>query len=342
MATVQGLTKEERSGSRSTSPHLERTRRQTASLLDAQLQRFVERAAALVDAPRVSLAVLDPASQALEIVTIWSKRFGGAHSANRRVHKEMARWVPTHREPALIADFAGDPRVRALGMRAVGSWMSVPLLAGQEAIGALTIASPEINAFRLHHLQQLEVLAELSALAIFQARQLDVAAQQTRHLTTLLEVSRGLATTSDARTIIRHTVSGLRRLIPCEEAVILRSQVDTATLWGVAGLGTQSRRLAEACIPVSDPQSVTAWVAQHRRPLLYQSGAQGFLGLTTESLLFQREMALLAVPLFASERLWGVILLARPVPFATDDLRTMLTLSQILAPALAQERCKNA
>jgi GAF domain-containing protein len=44
-------------------------------------------------------------------------------------------------------------------------------------------------------------------------------------------------------------------------------------------------------------------------------------------------MALLAVPLVAGERLLGVILLARTLPFATSDLRTLLTLSQLVAQA---------
>jgi hypothetical protein len=37
-----------------------------------------------------------------------------------------------------------------------------------------------------------------------------------------------------------------------------------------------------------------------------------------------------------SERLWGVITSARSAPFEGSDLRMMLNLSQMLAPALAR------
>lgn len=335
MTGIQGLTQEHplRGG-----PRLESAERQAARLLDAQLQQLVERASALVDAPQVSLTVLDPASQALIRVATCSRHFNGSPSTHLGMHEKMARWVTTHRVPALITDFASDPRARALRISAIGSLLAVPLQVGQEALGALTIFSPSINAFAQNHLRLVEMVADLSALAIFQSRQLDATAQQKKHLTILLEVSRALTRSLDARTIVGLTVPVLRRLIHCEEAVIFRYQANTETLCGLAGLGTQSPQLAEARIQLNDPQSVTAWVAQQRRPLMHTRGTQGFIGPATEALLARREMALLAVPLVASEQLWGVITLARSAPFSTGDLRTMLTLSQMIAPALLQTR----
>lgn len=336
MATLPVVTTARPEASGSTSHRLESAEHQAARPLDVQLQRLVERAAALMGAQRASLVVLDPASQAPVMVVAWSQGLGEPYPANLRVHEEVARWVARHRAPAIIADFAHDPGARALGLMAVGSLLSVPLLAGQQVLGALTMSSPLLSTFRLPHLRLLELVADLGALTIVQARQLEAVEAQKEHLRLLLEVSRALGTTPDARTIIGLTVSAIWRLIRCEEAVLYRYEASSEMLCGVAGLGTQSRQLAEARIRVSDPQSVTAWVAQQRRPLLHSSGTEGFVGRATEALLAQREMALLAVPLVACERLWGVITLARAVPFETGDLRIMLTLSQMIAQALAQ------
>lgn len=336
MAASQVLTKEYPSASGTISHQLASAERQAARLLNIKLQRLVERAAAMVVAPTVTLAVLDQTSQATVMMATYSKSFTGLHQANLNVHKAIAYWVTGLRAPVLIADLAYDPRARELGISALGSLLSVPLIAGQQALGALTITSPSINAFRQYHLRMLEMGADLGALAIFQARHLDAIAQQKEHLTILLEVSRGLATAPDARKIVSITVSAIGRLIYCEEAVVFRYDARTETLCGVAGLGTQSPRLAEVHIQVRDPKSVTAWVAQQRRPLMYTNEANGFIGLATETLLVQREMALLAVPLLVDERLWGVIMLARLVPFAPTDLRMMLNLSQMITTALAQ------
>lgn len=336
MATASVLTQEYAEASRYTSPRLASATPEAANLVQVQLQRLVERASALLDAPVVTLAVLDPVRQRLVRAATASQHGPGSHPPALRVHQALARWVTKHRVPLLIGDGACDPRARALGPGARGSWLSVPLLSGQEVMGVLTLASPVLNAFGSLHLGVLELVAELGALTLVQERRLEAVAQQDRQQTTLLEVARALATPTDVRAIVRLTVSALGRLIPCEEAVLFRYQAKTETLCGVAGRGTHSSRLADVHIQVRDPQSVTAWVAQQRRPLLYTGGATGFVGQATEALLAHREMALLAVPLVAGEHLLGVILLARALPFATGDLRLLLTLSQLLAPALAR------
>lgn len=316
--------------------HLERLESQAARVLEAHLQRLVERLSTLVGAPRASLNVLDLASQTLVTVAACTQRSSGPLQAPLRVHEALASWVTKQRTPAIITDGASDPRTRALGLIAVGSLLSVPLLAEQQMLGALTISSPSINAFKPPNLRLLEMVADLVALAICQARHLVAVAQPIRPPVLPLEVSGRLDATSDARALFGLAVSAIRQLVRCEEAVIFRYEAGTETLSGVAGLGIHCTRLADARIRVRDPHSVTAWVAQQRRPLLLAGGATGFIGRATETLLAERELALLAVPLVAYERLWGVITLARSAPFETSDLRTMLHLSQMLAPSLAQ------
>jgi GAF domain-containing protein len=336
MATASVLTKEPTATSQSTTPCLEITTDQAASLVQRHLHQLVERASTLLDVPVVTLAVLDPLSQRLRGAAIACTHGQAPPSTHLRVHQALARWVTRHRVRLLIGDAASDSRVRSLGLRASGSWLSVPLLVGQEVVGALTLASPVLNAFGPLHLEVLNLVADLGALAIFQARHLAAGTQQGRQQSILLEVARELTIASDGRALVRHTMSALRQLIPCEEAVLFRYQAQTETLCGVAGLGTHSSRLADAHIRVRDPQSVTAWVAQQRRPILHAGGTAGFIGQATEALLAHRKMALLAVPLVAGEQLLGVILLARARPFAPADLRTLLTLGQLLAPALAR------
>lgn len=338
MAAVPVSIREDTAASGCTSSRLKSAGRCAVRLLDAQLQRVVERAATLADAQAASLAVLDPTSQVPVLAAACSRSLSGPRPANLRVHAEIACWVSRHRTPAIVTDFAHDPHARELGLFAVGSLLSVPLLSEEQVLGALTISSPLINAFKPYHLRLLEALADLGALAIMLARKYDAEVQRTEQLTLLLDASRALGTVPDMHSVIGLAVSAMRKLISCEEAVIYVYDARTETLCGVAGLGTHSRRLAEARIRLRDPQSVTAWVAQQRQPLLHSSQTNGFVGPATEALLAERELALLAVPLIARERLWGVITLARTAPFQTGELRTMLTLSQIVAPALAQTR----
>jgi GAF domain-containing protein len=244
--------------------------------------------------------------------------------------------VTKQRAPMISADVANDSRTSALGMLAVGSLLSAPLLAGQQVLGALTISSPSISAFRPHHLRLLELVADLAALAMMQTRRLVAVAQPLQPRTRPLEILRGPQTTSGTSALFGLAVSAIQQLVCCEEAVIYCYDVGTETLCGVAGLGIHSTSLAQARISVRDPQSVTAWVAQQGRPLLLSGGATGFIGRATETLLAARELALLAVPIVTPKRLWGVITLVRATPFEVSDLRTMLHVSQMIAPGLVR------
>lgn len=138
-------------------------------------------------------------------------------------------------------------------------------------------------------------MADLAVLAIGQARRLVAVAQPTRPLLLPLEGSREPEATLDARALLGLAVSAIPQLVRCEKAVLFRYDASTETLFGVAGLGIHNTRLADARIPVRDPQSATAWVAHQRRPLLLTSEATGFIGRATETLLAERELALLAV-----------------------------------------------
>ncbi len=302
--------------------------------LDEQLQRMVERAAALVGASRGSLLLLDPFTQTL----ITAAAFQGPaeqYQTNPLLHEAIARWVLAHRSTAVSEDLAADPRAQVPGVFAAGSLLSVPLIARQQVLGALTVSSPYPGTFRPPHLHLLETLADLAAAITLQARQLEAAAQHTRYLNMLLDTARALLSAREDQQVFGALLATIQRLVRCNEAVIFHYDAQSGMLHGVAGLGVQGSQATEQHISITDPQSITAWVAQHRRPLLHSPGARAFVGQVTDSLASRQEMALLATPLMGQEQLWGVITLARPAAFDTNDLRTMLALSAMAVQALA-------
>jgi GAF domain-containing protein len=209
------------------------------------------------------------------------------------------------------------------------------MLAGQDVLGTLTISHPRPGVFNRYHLNVLETLADLATTALLQTRQQEAFARQAQLHSIVVEVGRALCNTTDLSQVLSLTTAGIRRLIACEEAVLFSYEAATQELRGVAGLGTQSARLAEQRIAIGDTHSVTAWVARQSRPLLHSSGSRAFVGRLTDTLLTRADLALLAVPLLAQNQLWGVITLARPEPFDTHDLRIMLSLSSFVAPSLA-------
>lgn len=304
-----------------------------AKELEEVFQRLVANAVRLAGARAGSLALLSPASKRPVPVVVYCPE---GPQPSRREYAGIARWVVAHRASAIVDQAGLDPRMQEPDSAAAGSAVCVPLLAGQDVQGTLMISSLKPWAFNRQHLNLLEALADVATAAIVQARQQEAATQQAQHLTTLVEVARALSNTTEMRQVLSLTTTGIRRLILCEEAVLFSYEDETHELRGVAGLGTQSARLAEQRIMLSDPQSVTAWVARQRRPLLHSSGSRAFVGPVTDTLLTRQDLALLAVPLVSQDKLWGVITLARAAPFDKNDLRIMLSLGSFVAPALAQ------
>ena len=301
--------------------------------LEEVFQRLVANAVTLAGARAGSLALLAPDSKTPVPLVVYSPE---GPQPSRREYASIASWVVAHRAPAIVDQAGLDPRMQEPGAAPAGSAVCVPLLAGKDVQGTLIISSLKPWAFNRQHQKLLEALADVATAAILQARQQEAAAHQTQHLTTMVEVARALSNTKEMRQVLSLTTAGIRRLITCEEAVLFSYEDETHELRGVAGLGTQSVRLAEQRIRLGDMQSVTAWVARQRRPLLHSSGSRAFVGPVTDTLLTRQDLALLAVPLVARDELWGVLTLARSDPFDKNDLRAMLSLSNFVAPALAQ------
>ncbi len=302
--------------------------------LSEALNRIIVNAASLLEVRNCSLALMEPTSSVLVTIASLQPPLPGQRRTRFRLNEGIAGWVAANLTPAIVDDVTTDPRFKALGPYSVGSMICAPLLSEQQLLGTITASSPTPSAFDAQSLRILQTFAEQAVFAISKVRQMAEALQQTGQLKTLLDVSRAMTSTLDARQIFRAIVAGIRRLVRCDDAMIFGYDEADQELRLVAGMGLRSARLSETRIRMGDNQSIAAWVAQKRRPLLHSPGEHGGMGHVTEAFLAGDDLALLSVPLLSKERLRGVVTLARPYAFDSSDLRTMLNLSNIVATAL--------
>jgi len=293
-------------------------------------------ATALLGVRTCWIAGLDFANQ--KLITIASLFQDAAEESYLRssLHQRIARWVTTNRVPALINDVVSDPRCQGPGPSLGGSMLCVPLLSGQQTLGAITVASPSPGKFHQQALMTLQTLADQTVLAIAKARQIEASQQQAQELATFLDMARAMTSVLDTPQMLNALAAGIRRLVPCDEAVIFRFVEQAQELRAVARLGARKTALEDLRVPLGDTQSVAAWVAQNRRPILHPPGGRVFLGRITGLLLGNDDLALLGVPLLSKDQLRGVVLLGRFTPFYTSELRLVLNLSTIIAIALDQ------
>ncbi len=302
-------------------------------LADA-LNRIIAHAAELLRVRNCSLALMEPTSSTLVTIVSVQPPPKGQRRARFHLNEGVAGWVAANLSPAIIEDVSIDPRFKALGPYSIGSMICAPLMSGQQLLGTITASSPERDFFNAESLKILQMFAEQAVFAISKVRQMAEALQQTGQLAALLDVSRAMTSTLDARQIFRAIVAGIRRLVRCDDAMIFGYDENEQELRVVAGMGLRSARLSDVRIHMSDTQSIAAWVAQKRRPLLHAPGEHNGVGQVTEAFLAGDDLALLSVPLMSKERLRGVVTLARSYQCESSDLRAMLNLSNIVATAL--------
>jgi GAF domain-containing protein len=307
---------------------------QSVSDLAETLKQIMVNALALLGARHCWITGVDLASNQLISIAALSQDAPESSRVRAPMQQRVAGWVTANRAPALINDVSSDPRCQGSGAPVRGSMLCVPLLSGEQLLGAITVSSPSPRMFNQQALRMLQALADQAILAISRARQAEASHRQAQQLAAFLDVARAMTSMMGTPQILRAIVAMLRRLVPCDEAVIFGYVEEAQELRAVARLGAHDTQLEKLRIPASDKQSVAAWVAQKRRPILHAPGGRVFVGRVTEELLGEDDLALLGVPLLSRDQLRGVVILARSTPFDTSELRAMLNMSNIVAVAM--------
>jgi PAS domain S-box-containing protein len=312
------------------------------------LQKIVQNAGALLEVGSCSLALSDTKGTALITLAALQKNGQKPRHTRFELNEGVADWVAEHRTPLIINDVSLDIRFKPLGSTPIGSMLCVPLIDNGNFMGTLTASSPNINAFSSRQLQMLTIFAEHAVLAITNARHAELAQHQANQLEMLLDLSRGVTTHLDANALYHTILTDLRRLVPCQSAVIYKYEAGTQELFATAELmekaadaaydeeegelTVKTKNLQHQKVNMHNNTSVVAWAAVHRHPILHASGKPVTDdGREEQAALNPSEMA---IPLISKHVLYGVIVLQRAEAFTSDELRIVRNLSNMAAVAL--------
>lgn len=317
--------------------------------LSDMLQKIVQNAGALLEVQSCSLALADITGSVLITQAALQKHGQQPRHSRFQLNEGVAGWVAEHRSPLLINDVSGDARFKRLGRLPIGSMMCAPLIDEERVIGTLTASSPEANAFSERQLQMLAICAEQAALAIINARNADLARRQANQLEMLFDLSQGITTRLDTLSLYRAILTDLRRLVPCALSAIYQYDASAQELLPVAELNAGDPAVdcdEEGCelvvetgemqserISLRNEESVAAWAAVHRHPLL-RAPARAPESSQSKKAGSLPGMAQMAAPLVSKNILYGVIALQRSTPFSSEELRLLRNLSNMAAAAL--------
>jgi PAS domain S-box-containing protein len=178
-------------------------------------------------------------------------------------HEQKARIYQLSREEKLRQKFSDLSAWYATGER---STMLVPMTAGGQVVGTLRLGSELENAFGFQeNLDLIQRLANLSAVALENARLFERAREREQFSGALRRVSASLNQIFDLGSVLR-TI--------CDESVPILG-VQGAYVWlvvggdliGIAASGPQQEEFTGQVVPVDDAQILASRVVQERQPI---------------------------------------------------------------------------
>src|SRR5207302_1090741 len=155
-----------------------------------------------------------------------------------KVGEGIAGWALSHREPVLVRDSRSDARFKASDpSHQPRSFIAVPLLAGKEGLGVLTVARTASDPFTDQDLRSLSRVANDAATALTNARLVAVLKQREDHLSALVQKARELWSADDINQVVQFVLSSSQELVNGKGALLALRNPKTSELEVIGSSG---------------------------------------------------------------------------------------------------------
>jgi signal transduction histidine kinase/putative methionine-R-sulfoxide reductase with GAF domain len=256
----------------------------------------------------------------------------------------LAQDVIRKGRPLITQDYMHECQTRNVlpDSEGVYAWMGVPLNAGAETIGALSVGSRDslINYTR-GQLELLQNIADQTAGAIVKSRLLEESQRRARQLTTLNEITRQLTSTLESEPLLKNILENAVSILNCEAGSLFLVDEQTDELIFKVTVGPpSSANLMGQRLP---PGSGIVGRAVHTRKPVIDNDAQksGSRHAATDQQTGFVSRTLLAVPLQVKDRVLGVIEIINRkdgLPFGDDDQNLLTAFAGQAAVAIENAR----
>jgi signal transduction histidine kinase len=211
---------------------------------------------------------------------------------------------------ALVSDdYERECRGRGLltDIQGIYAWMGVPLNAGADTIGAISIASRDPAVIYTDEQRNLlQAIADQASGAIVKARSLEESERRARQLAKLNEIGIGLTSTLDIKPLLNQIMQSAVEILNCEAGSLFMVDLQTDELvfevvLGPVAANLQGRRLAPGT-------GLVGQAVQTGKPVIANDAKRRkeWFGKTDEQTGFDTQ-DLLVVPMRIQDRVIGVI-----------------------------------
>ena len=231
--------------------------------------------------------------------------------------------------PLMTQDYIRECQARghSPSVENIFAWMGVPLNAGAETIGSLSIGSGDSAiTYTKGQLELLQAIADQTAGAIVKARLLQETQQRAHQLSTLNEITKQLTSTLELNPLLQNILENAVGILNCEAGSLLLVDEQTGELVFRVTVGPVAGNLIGQRL--SPDTGIVGKAVQTRMPVIENNDNQNN---GQPNLIDQRtgfvSRSLMAVPLQVKDRVTGVLEVINRrdgLPFVFDD-QTLLT-----------------
>lgn len=245
--------------------------------------------------------------------------------------------------PLVTNDYEGECRRRGLQPDTKGlyAWLGVPLNAGAETIGALSVGSRDPNfSYTEEQRYLLQAIADQTSGAILKARALEEAERRARQLAKLNEIGISLTSTLEVKPLLRQVLASAVEILQCQAGSLFLVDEESGELVFEVVLGPVADELVGQRLPpgaglagkaAQSGQAIIANDAKRRKEWFSETDAQ--TGFDTQDIL--------VVPMRFQERVIGVIEVINKLngaPFTQADQELLTAFASQATIALENAR----
>jgi signal transduction histidine kinase/putative methionine-R-sulfoxide reductase with GAF domain len=271
------------------------------------------------------------------------ERIQGRENMPFSVSTDLGPEVIRKSRPIITQDYIREcqSRGRTPALENVFAWMGVPLNAGAETIGALSIGSHDgAITYTRGQLELLQAIADQTAGAIVKSRLLEETQQRAQQLSTLNEITRQLTSTLELDPLLQNILENAVGILNCEAGSLFLMDEQTDELVFRVTVGPVATNLIGQRLPAGT--GIVGRAVDSRSPVIEnedQNSTARFKGIDQQTGFVSR--SLMAVPLQVKDRVIGVIEVINRrdgLPFVQEDQDLLTAFAGQAAVAIENAR----
>ncbi len=317
---------------KSTLQFLYNVSRELASALELRtvLQRILTQSLKYVGGERASIVVLDDNGKAVDSAIVYGRKIHDHTTQQLRetVERGLAGWVVRNRQPAWVPDTSRDERwLRrpddALDQSGAKAALCVPLMARKRLVGVLTLVHPEPGAYKKEHFALMQAIADLSGIAILNARLYTESQRQARVMTALAASAAAINTSLRMDEVLQRILNETIHALQVETVALALVEANGDLVFHAA-TGEHKEGIVGKCVQAG--QGVIGWVAHKGEGVVIPAVSDDKRFVPGEQFTGLVAHAMAVAPIYAQGRVIGILQAINPISGVFDpDALLVLT-----------------